>query len=161
MRLNELRDKPGAVKKRVRVGRGIGSGKGKTAGRGVKGQKSRTGVAINGFEGGQNPIHMRLPKRGFNKPFRLRYAEVNLGRVQEAIDAGKLDASATVDAEALKQAGVVTHVRDGVRLLGDGALNAKVNFEVAGASAPAVKAVEAAGGSVTVTGKQKQAEETS
>ncbi len=161
MRLNELRDKPGAVKKRVRVGRGIGSGKGKTAGRGVKGQKSRTGVAINGFEGGQNPIHMRLPKRGFNKPFRLSYAEVNLGRVQEAIDAGKLDASATVDAEALKKAGVVTHVRDGVRLLGDGALKAKVNFEVAGASAPAVKAVEAAGGSVTVTGKQKQAEETS
>ncbi len=161
MRLNELRDKPGAAKKRVRVGRGIGSGKGKTAGRGVKGQKSRTGVAINGFEGGQNPIHMRLPKRGFNKPFRLRYAEVNLGRVQEAIDAGKLDASATVDAKALKQAGVVTHVRDGVRLLGDGALKAKVNFEVAGASAPALKAVEAAGGSVTVTGKQKQAEETS
>ncbi|RIA56532.1 50S ribosomal protein L15 [Dichotomicrobium thermohalophilum] len=161
MRLNELRDKPGALKKRVRVGRGIGSGKGKTAGRGVKGQKSRTGVAINGFEGGQNPIHMRLPKRGFNKPFRLRYAEVNLGRVQEAIDAGKLDASATVDSAALQKAGIVTRVRDGVRLLGDGELKAKVNFEVAGASAPAVKAVEAAGGSVTVTGKQKQADESS
>jgi len=161
MRLNELKDKPGAMKKRVRVGRGPGSGKGKTAGRGVKGQKSRTGVAINGFEGGQNPIHMRLPKRGFNKPFRLRYAEVNLGDVQAAIDAGKLDATATVNADTLKQAGVIRRPRDGVRLLGDGELRAKVTFEVAGASAPAVKAVEAAGGSVTVTGKRKQAEETS
>jgi large subunit ribosomal protein L15 len=161
MRLNELKDKPGALKKRVRVGRGVGSGKGKTAGRGVKGQKSRTGVAINGFEGGQNPIHMRLPKRGFNKPFRLRYAEVNLDAVQTAIDAGKLDAKATVNAEALQKAGVIRRPRDGVRLLGDGELKAKVNFEVAGASAPAVKAVEAAGGSVTVTGKQKQAEESS
>jgi large subunit ribosomal protein L15 len=161
MRLNELKDKPGAMKKRVRVGRGIGSGKGKTAGRGVKGQKSRTGVAINGFEGGQQPIHIRLPKRGFNKPFRLRYAEVNLGDVQAAIDAGKLDAKATVNADTLKQAGVIRRARDGVRLLGDGELKAKVTFEVAGASAPAVKAVEAAGGSVTVTGKRKQAEETS
>ncbi len=158
MRLNELRDMPGAVKKRVRVGRGIGSGKGKTAGRGVKGQKSRTGVAIKGFEGGQNPIHMRLPKRGFNKPFRLRYAEINLGRVQEAIDAGKLDAGATVNGEALQKAGLITHLRDGVRLLGDGDLKAKVNFEVAGASGPAIKAVEAAGGAVTVIGKRKQAE---
>jgi large subunit ribosomal protein L15 len=161
MRLNELRDKPGALKKRVRVGRGIGSGKGKTAGRGVKGQKSRTGVAIKGFEGGQNPVHMRIPKRGFNKPFRLRYAEVNLGRIQEAIDVGKLDASAAVNAETLKQAGIVTHARDGVRLLGDGELKAKVSFEVAGASAPAIKAVEAAGGTVTITAKQKQVEETS
>jgi len=161
MRLNELRDKPGALKKRVRVGRGIGSGKGKTAGRGVKGQKSRTGVAIKGFEGGQNPIHMRIPKRGFNKPFRLRYAEVNLGRIQEAIDAGKLDANAAVNAETLKQAGIITHARDGVRLLGEGELKAKVSFEVAGASAPAVKAVEAAGGSVSITAKPKQVEETS
>jgi len=161
MRLNELRDKPGALKKRVRVGRGIGSGKGKTAGRGVKGQKSRTGVAIKGFEGGQNPIHMRIPKRGFNKPFRLRYAEVNLGRIQEAIDAGKLDANAAVNAEILKQAGIITHARDGVRLLGEGELKAKVTFEVAGASAPAVKAVEAAGGSVSITAKPKQVEETS
>jgi len=161
MRLNELRDKPGALKKRVRVGRGIGSGKGKTAGRGVKGQKSRTGVAIKGFEGGQNPIHMRIPKRGFNKPFRLRYAEVNLGRIQEAIDGGKLDANAAVNAETLKQAGIITHARDGVRLLGEGELKAKVSFEVAGASAPAVKAVEAAGGSVSITAKPKQVEETS
>jgi len=161
MRLNELRDKPGALKKRVRVGRGIGSGKGKTAGRGVKGQKSRTGVAIKGFEGGQNPIHMRIPKRGFNKPFRLRYAEVNLGRIQEAIDAGKLDANAVVNAETLKQAGIITHARDGVRLLGEGELKAKVSFEVAGASAPAVKAVEAAGGSVSITARPKQVEETS
>jgi len=158
MRLNELKDKPGALKKRVRVGRGIGSGKGKTAGRGVKGQKSRTGVAINGFEGGQNPIHMRLPKRGFNKPFRLRYAEVNLGDVQAAIEAGKLDANAKIDPAALRQAGLIRRERDGVRLLGDGALKTKADFEVAGASGPAVKAVEAAGGSVTLTGKRKQEE---
>ena len=158
MRLNELRDKPGSLKKRVRVGRGIGSGKGKTAGRGVKGQKSRTGVAINGFEGGQNPVHMRLPKRGFNKPFRLRYAEVNVGAVQAAIDLGKLDASETIGAAALRQAGLIRRELDGVRLLGDGELKAKWNFEVAGASSPAVKAVEAAGGAVVVTGKHKQAE---
>jgi len=158
MRLNELKDKPGALKKRVRVGRGIGSGKGKTAGRGVKGQKSRTGVAINGFEGGQNPIHMRLPKRGFNKPFRLRYAEVNLGDVQAAIEAGKLDANAKIDPAALRQAGLIRRERDGVRLLGDGALKTNADFEVAGASGPAVKAVEAAGGSVTLTGKRKQEE---
>ena len=153
MRLNEIKDKPGALKSRVRAGRGIGSGKGKTAGRGVKGQKSRTGVAIKGFEGGQMPIHMRLPKRGFNNPSRLRYAEVNLGAVQAAVDAGKLDTSAAVDAEALKTAGVIRRARDGVRLLGDGALTAKVNLMVAGASSPAIKAVEAAGGSVTVKAK--------
>ena len=153
MRLSEIKDKPGALKSRVRAGRGIGSGKGKTAGRGVKGQKSRTGVAIKGFEGGQMPIHMRLPKRGFNNPSRLRYAEVNLGAVQAAVDAGKLDTSAAVDAEALKTAGVIRRARDGVRLLGDGALTAKVNFMVAGASSPAIKAVEAAGGSVTVKAK--------
>ncbi len=151
MRLNELKDKPGATKNRIRVGRGIGSGKGKTAGRGVKGQKSRSGVAIKGFEGGQNPIHMRLPKRGFNKPNRLRFAEVNLGAVQTAIDAGKLDAGAKVDAAALKAAGVIRRPLDGVRLLGEGEIKAKVQFEVAGASAPAVKAAEAAGGSVSVT----------
>jgi len=150
MRLNELKDKPGAAKKRVRVGRGIGSGKGKTAGRGVKGQKSRSGVAIKGFEGGQQPIHIRLPKRGFNNPFRLKYAEVNLGSVQAAVDAGKLDAGATVDAGALKAAGVIRRARDGVRLLGDGELKAKLDFVVAGASAPAIRAVEAAGGSVAV-----------
>jgi len=151
MRLNELKDKPGATKNRVRVGRGIGSGKGKTAGRGVKGQKSRSGVAIKGFEGGQNPIHMRLPKRGFNKPNRLRFAEVNLGAVQTAVDAGKLDAGVKVDAAALKAAGVIRRPLDGVRLLGEGEIKAKVQFEVAGASAPAIKAVEAAGGSVSVT----------
>lgn len=151
MRLNELKDNRGATKDRVRVGRGIGSGKGKTAGRGVKGQKSRSGVAIKGFEGGQNPIHMRLPKRGFNKPNRLRFAEVNLGAVQSAIDAGKLDAGAKVDAAALKAAGVIRRPLNGVRLLGEGEIKAKVQFEVAGASAPAVKAVEAAGGSVSVT----------
>jgi len=161
MRLNELKDRPGAAKKRVRVGRGIGSGKGKTAGRGVKGQKSRTGVAIKGFEGGQNPIHMRLPKRGFNNPSRLRYAEINLGAVQAAVDAGKLDKSATVNAEALKQAGLIRRARDGVRLLGDGELKAKLTFEVVGASAPAVKAVEAAGGSVSITVKQPATEDTS
>jgi len=161
MRLNELKDRPGAAKKRVRVGRGIGSGKGKTAGRGVKGQKSRTGVAIKGFEGGQNPIHMRLPKRGFNNPSRLRYAEINLGAVQAAVDAGKLDKSATVNAEALKQAGLIRRARDGVRLLGDGELKAKLTFEVAGASAPAVKAVEAAGGSVSITVKQPATEDAS
>ncbi len=151
MRLNELKDNPGATKNRMRVGRGIGSGKGKTAGRGVKGQKSRTGVAIKGFEGGQNPIHMRLPKRGFNKPNRLDYAEVNLGVVQAAVDAGKLDAVAKVDAATLKSAGVIRRTRDGVRLLGDGEFKAKLNFEVAGASASAIRAVEAAGGSVNVT----------
>jgi large subunit ribosomal protein L15 len=150
MRLNELKDKPGATKNRMRVGRGIGSGKGKTAGRGVKGQKSRTGVAIKGFEGGQNPIHMRLPKRGFKNPFRLDYAEVNLGAVQAAVDAGKLDTGATLDAAALKAAGLIRRARDGVRLLGDGDFKAKLNFEVAGASAPAIRAVEAAGGSVSV-----------
>jgi large subunit ribosomal protein L15 len=161
MRLNEIKDKPGALKSRVRVGRGIGSGKGKTAGRGVKGQKSRTGVAIKGFEGGQMPIHMRLPKRGFNNPSRLRYAEVNLGAVQAAVDAGKLDTGAAVDAEALKKAGVIRRARDGVRLLGDGALTAKVNFTVAGASSLAIKAVEAAGGSVTVTSKPSASDEAS
>ncbi len=160
MRLNELKDRPGAFKKRLRVGRGVGSGKGKTAGRGVKGQKSRTGVAIKGFEGGQQPIHIRLPKRGFNKPFRLRYAEVNLGAVQAAVDAGKLDTGSTVDAAALKQAGLIRRERDGVRLLGDGELSAKLDFAVTGASGPAMKAVEAAGGSVRVIGKQKQPDET-
>lgn len=161
MRLNELKDKPGASKSRVRVGRGIGSGKGKTAGRGVKGQKSRTGVAIKGFEGGQQPIHIRLPKRGFNNPGRLRYAEVNLGAVQTAIDAGKLETGAAVDAEALRRAGVIRRARDGVRLLGNGELKTKVDFVVAGASAPAIKAVEAAGGSVQVTDKPDKTEDAS
>ena len=148
MKLNEICDNPGARKSRMRVGRGIGSGKGKTAGRGVKGQKSRTGVAIKGFEGGQMPLHRRLPKRGFNNIFAKEFNEVGLGRVQEAIDAGRLDASAPVTAAALKEAGVIRREKDGVRLLGNGELKAAVKFQVAGASKPAVAAVEQAGGSV-------------
>ena len=158
MKLNEIRNKSGATHSSLRVGRGIGSGKGKTAGRGVKGQKSRSGVAIKGFEGGQMPIHMRLPKRGFNSIFRKQYAEVNTGRLQAAIDAGKIDANATIDAEALVNAGVVTHLRDGVRLLGKGDLTAKVTLKVAGASKGAVAIVEKAGGTVEVTAKAASAE---
>jgi large subunit ribosomal protein L15 len=150
MQLNDLRDNPGATKARKRVGRGIGSGSGKTAGRGVKGQKSRSGVAIKGFEGGQMPIHMRLPKRGFNNPARLKFAELNLGRLQTAIDEGKLDAGGVINAEALVKSGVLRRARDGVRLLGNGELKAKVQLEVAGATAGALKAVEAAGGSVKI-----------
>lgn len=150
MKLNELADKDGARKDRTRVGRGAGSGKGKTGGRGVKGQKSRTGVSIAGFEGGQMPLYRRLPKRGFNNPTRKDFAEVNLGRVQKAIDAKKLDAGKPVDGEALVAAGVISRVRDGVRLLAKGELSAKVSFSVAGASKAAVEAVEKAGGSVTL-----------
>ncbi len=150
-RLNEIADNAGAAKKLMRVGRGVGSGKGKTAGRGVKGQKSRRGVSINGFEGGQMPVHMRAPKRGFNKLNRARYAEVNLNRLQKAIDAKRLDPSKTVDEAALVAAGLVRRVRDGVRLLAQGALTSKVSIVVTGASAAAVTAVEKAGGSVTVT----------
>ena len=150
MKLNEIRDNPGARTPRTRVGRGIGSGKGKTAGRGVKGQKSRSGVAIKGFEGGQMPLHRRLPKRGFKNIFAKRYNAVNVGRVQQAIDAGKLDAGQTITAEVLKLAGVVTHLRDGVRLLGKGDLSAKLSIAVAGASKGAIAAVEKVGGSVTV-----------
>lgn len=148
MQLNELKDNDGATRVRKRVGRGIGSGLGKTAGRGHKGQKARSGVAIKGFEGGQNPIHMRLPKRGFNNPLRLEFTEVNLDRLQTAIDEGKLDAGAPIDAQALVVAGVVRRARDGVRLLGRGALKSKVTLELAGATASAMKAVEAAGGSI-------------
>lgn len=150
MKLNQLSDRPGARKSRVRVGRGTGSGKGKTAGRGMKGQKSRSGVAINGFEGGQMPIHMRLPKRGFNKPNRLVFAEVNIGRLQRAVDAGKLDAAKPVDAKVLVAAGIIRRVRDGVRLLGKGVLKAGLKLEVSGASKAAVEAVRKAGGAVTV-----------
>ena len=150
MKLSELADRPGARKVRRRVGRGIGSGKGKTAGRGVKGQKARSGVAVKGFEGGQMPLHRRLPKRGFKSLFAREFNEINLGRVQQAIDAGKLDAAATVDVEALVKAGILRRARDGVRLLGDGEIKAKVAFAVAGASKSAVQAVEKAGGSVTV-----------
>lgn len=150
MKLNELRDNPGARKKRKRVGRGIGSGLGKTSGHGQKGQKSRSGVAINGFEGGQMPVHMRLPKRGFNSLSRVVYAEVNIGRLQAAIDAGKLEANAKIDAQSLQNAGLVRRVGGGVRLLAKGALSAKIEIEVTGASKAAVEAVEKAGGSVTV-----------
>jgi large subunit ribosomal protein L15 len=150
MKLTELNDRPGARKTRRRVGRGIGSGKGKTAGRGGKGQTARAGVAIKGFEGGQMPLHRRLPKRGFNNIFRKAFNEVNLGRVQQAIDAGKLDPAATVDVEALVKAGVLRRARNGVRLLGSGEIKAKVVFTVAGASKSAVAAVEKAGGSVTL-----------
>jgi len=148
MKLNELSDNPGASKDRMRVGRGIGSGKGKTGGRGVKGQKARAGVSIKGFEGGQMPLHRRLPKRGFHNPFSVDYNEVNLGRVQQAIDAGKLDASAPVTVDALLAAGVVTKPRDGVKILGQGELKAKLAFEVSAASKSAVAAIEGAGGSV-------------
>lgn len=157
MKLNEIRDNEGARKSRIRVGRGIGSGKGKTGGRGVKGQKSRTGVAIKGYEGGQMPIHMRLPKRGFKNLFRLDYNAVNLGRVQAAVDAGKLDKSAKVDAAALVAAGVIRRPKDGVRLLAQGELKAKLAFEVAGVSAGAKEAVEKAGGSVTVVAPKAKA----
>ena len=159
MRLNELKDNPGAVKQRKRVGRGIGSGKGKTAGRGVKGQKSRSGVAIKGFEGGQMPIHRRLPKRGFNNIFAKDYNEINLVNIQEAVDNGKLDISKPVTVEVLVETGLVRRKRDGVRLLGNGELSAKINFEIAGASQSAIKAVEAAGGSVKVLAPTKDASE--
>ena len=147
MKLNDIRDNPGARKGRIRVGRGIGSGKGKTGGRGQKGQKSRSGVAIKGFEGGQMPLHMRLPKRGFNNPFAKDYAEVNLGHVQKL-----------VDHEALKAAGVARGGKDGVRLLGKGEIKAKVQFKVAGTSKGAVAAVEKAGGSVEVIVPKNPAE---
>ena len=150
MRLNQLSDNPGSRKMRMRVGRGIGSGKGKTAGRGGKGQTARTGVAINGFEGGQMPLHMRMPKRGFNNVHRLDYVEVNIGRLQEAIDAGKLEAGASVDGAALVAAGVIRRQRDGIRLLAKGEIKAKLAIKVAGASKAAIAAVEKAGGSVEV-----------
>jgi len=148
MKLNEIKDNEGSTKNRKRVGRGIGSGSGKTGGRGVKGQKARSGVAINGFEGGQMPIYRRLPKRGFTNIFASDFVIVSLDRVQKAIDAGKLDAKATVDAAALKAAGVIRREKDGVRILADGELNAKVAFEVAGASKPAIEKIEKAGGSI-------------
>ena len=150
MKLNEIRDNDGARKGRVRVGRGIGSGLGKTAGRGQKGQKSRSGVSIKGFEGGQMPLHMRLPKRGFNNIFAKDFAEVNLGMIQKLVDAGKLDAKAVIDHAALKAAGVARGGKDGVRVLGKGELTAKLSFNVAGVSAGARAAIEKAGGSVEV-----------
>ena len=149
MKLNELKDNPGATKDRIRVGRGIGSGKGKTAGRGVKGQKSRSGVSVNGFEGGQMPIYRRLPKRGFNNPFAKQFAVVNLDTIQKAVDAGKLDAS-SIDIETLLNSRVITKKMDGVRLLARGAITTAVTISVNSASKAAVVAVEKAGGKVNL-----------
>ena len=150
MRLNELRDNPGATKEKKRVGRGPGSGKGKTAGRGIKGQKSRSGVAINGYEGGQMPLYQRLPKRGFNNINANRYAVINLGILQKFIDIGKLDIKSTLNEEVLLNSGLVRRVWDGVRLLNKGQITSKVNIEVTGASKTAVAAIEKAGGTVKV-----------
>ena len=158
MELNTIKPAEGSKKARRRVGRGIGSGKGKTGGRGVKGQKARSGVAINGFEGGQMPLYRRLPKRGFNRPFPESYNTVSLGRIQAAIDAKKLDAKETVNAEALVKAGVIRRAKDGVRLLGGGELKAKVTFDIAHASKSAVEAVEKAGGSVKLPEAAQAAE---
>ena len=159
MKLNEIRDNEGAHKKRMRVGRGPGSGKGKTAGRGVKGQKARTGVSIAGFEGGQMPLHMRMPKRGFNSRNRKDFAEVNLWRIEQAIAAGKLDAKAAIDADVLVKAGVLRRAKDGVKLLGKGELKSKLNLTVYAATASARAAVEKAGGKLTTTKVEAKAEE--
>lgn len=157
MKLNELRDNPGAHYRAKRVGRGIGSGKGKTAGRGGKGQTARSGVALNGFEGGQTPLHRRLPKRGFsNQMFRPDFKVVNLGRVQKALDEGKLQAEGTLDASALVASGILRRPGDGVRLLAKGELRAPLTIEVAGASKAAIAAVEKAGGKVVVTAGRRR-----
>ena len=155
MKLHELADRPGARKKRARIGRGIGSGMGKTGGRGGKGQTARSGVRIKGFEGGQMPIHRRLPKRGFNNIFRVEFAEVNLDRIQQAIDAKLLDASAIINAESLVKSRVLRRAKAGVRLLGRGELKAKLNVEVHGASKSAIAAVEKAGGTVKILAPAK------
>jgi len=154
MKLNELHDNPGASKRRKRIGRGPGSGMGKTGGRGLKGQKSRSGVAVKGFEGGQMPIYQRLPKRGFTKPNRKKFAVVNIGLIQKFVDAGKLDATSAITEEALIDAGLVRRKLDGVRVLAKGEVTGKLNIEVTGASKSAVEAVEKAGGSLTVTPAQ-------
>ena len=155
MKLNDIRDNSGARKGRMRVGRGIGSGKGKTAARGQKGQKSRSGVAIKGFEGGQMPLHMRLPKRGFNNPFGKDYAEVNIGMVQKWIDAKKIDGKKDITEAVLREAGLARGGKDGVRLLGKGEITAKAKFVVTGATKGAIAAVEKAGGSIEVTAPAK------
>lgn len=158
MKLTEIRDNEGAHKSRIRVGRGIGSGKGKTGGRGVKGQKARSGVAVKGFEGGQMPLYRRLPKRGFHNLFAKDLNEVNLGRIQQAVEAGKLDAKGTVTIEALVAAGVITRqAKDGVKILGVGELTSKLAFEVYGASKSAVEAIEKAGGSIKILATASQA----
>ena len=154
MKLNELRDNPGATKKAKRIGRGPGSGKGKMGGRGIKGQKSRSGVAIKGYEGGQMPLYQRLPKRGFNKPNRKAFAVVNLGLIQKFVDAGKLDATGTIDEDALVASGLVRRKLDGIRVLAKGDITAKVTLAVTGASQSAIDVVEKAGGSLTVTTAQ-------
>jgi len=158
MKLSDIADNAGSRKKRMRVGRGIGSGKGKTAGRGGKGQTARSGVRIKGFEGGQMPLHRRLPKRGFTNIFRLEFAEINLDRLQEAIDAKTLDASGTINAEALVKAGVIRRAKDGVRLLGRGEVTSKLTIEVHGATKTAIAAIEKAGGTVTVLAPAKKDE---
>ena len=152
MKLNEISDNPGARKSRIRVGRGIGSGKGKTGGRGVKGQKSRTGVAIKGFEGGQMPLHRRLPKRGFNNIFAKDYNEISIARIEKALGEGKLDAAKPITVEVLVAAGLLRRVKDGVRLLGPGEPSKALAFEIAGASGPAAAAVEKSGGSIKLLG---------
>ena len=151
MKLHELSDNAGAARKKKRVARGPGSGKGKTAGRGIKGQKSRSGVALNGYEGGQMPLYRRLPKRGFNKPNRKEWAVVNLGLIQKFVDAGKLDAAQPITEDVLIAAGVTGHKRDGIRVLAKGEISVALTLTVSGASRPAVEAVEKAGGSLTVT----------
>jgi large subunit ribosomal protein L15 len=155
MKLSDIADNAGSRKKRMRIGRGIGSGKGKTGGRGGKGQTARSGVRIKGFEGGQMPLHRRLPKRGFNNIFRLEFAEINLDRLQAAIDAGSIDAKGTINAESLVKSGVVRRARDGIRLLGRGEIKAKLTIEVHGASKSAIAAVEKAGGSVKILAPKK------
>ena len=158
MKLSDIADNAGSRKKRMRVGRGIGSGKGKTSGRGGKGQTARSGVRIKGFEGGQMPMHRRLPKRGFNNIFRLAFAEINLDRLQDAIDRKLVDPSATVNAESLVKAGVLRRAKDGVRLLGRGEIKTKLTIEVHGASKPAIAAVEKAGGTVKILAPAKTEE---
>ncbi|QUJ75675.1 50S ribosomal protein L15 [Sulfitobacter albidus] len=157
MKLNELSDNPGAAKKRTRVARGPGSGKGKMGGRGIKGQKSRSGVAIKGYEGGQMPLYQRLPKRGFNKPNRREFAVINLGLIQKFIDDGKIDAKAAIDEDALIASGLVRRKRDGIRVLAKGDVTAKMNITVTGASKSAIEAVEKAGGSLTVAAPKAEA----
>ena len=156
MKLHEIRDNEGASRKKKRVARGPGSGKGKTAGRGIKGQTSRSGVALNGYEGGQMPLYRRLPKRGFSKPNRLEFAVVNLGQLQAFVDAGKLDAKAVVTEDAMVAAGVIRREQDGVRVLAKGELKAKLDLTVAGASKTAVEAIEKAGGKITLTRPVKE-----
>jgi large subunit ribosomal protein L15 len=155
MKLSDIADNAGSRKKRMRIGRGIGSGKGKTGGRGGKGQTARSGVRIKGFEGGQMPLHRRLPKRGFNNIFRLDFTEINLDRLQDAIESKKLDASGTITAASLVEAGVIRRVKDGVRVLGRGEIKAKLVLEVAGASKSAIEAIEKAGGKVTILAPAK------